>query len=765
MIGLDQDPTPEMSSPISRVTATMSAASPPVQAAIISAACGVFGVVCGFVLYVVFSHMFEHGNVLAKGAGVAAGLIVSMAVAWTAERLWETIDSGEFRLQSHSRRAFVAGLSLVVVFELSASAFEDFARELTGDFDGIKRIAAAIAGRETSQADSPISAEEGKALLVRLQADAVELRNGTADVAASPGARLIEMMTERERLEVLYSQLSPDDVRISRLMSGYAIASVGRGLSVLTGPCHARPRFIRIEDLKAGTSAPTGPDARDLAACRNFLGSMTIDARVSRLVRAMTRVVDRHDLYDARSFTRDGLEGEAYLEPAVLARLQAQREACDAIRASTPAAGFLSCADAARKGVAVAGSGKLIPPSEMRMLNRDLLAASFPGIIRPLPVLWWDMAIMMVMWCTSAVVVGVSMSYLTRADSEGYGLKAVGYRLFVAFCALWISGLIAAGVLVLIRMPPHLWQLMWDPNSPMLVSAPGILNLIPGTVTWLSSGAALGFSVPGWITLPVLFATAFMMFVRSQSTSDDSLATISGLALLGLVLSAVAPVLDGLVGVVLLLVGAWFVPTFSLAMLAPYLRPGRDLPHWWGIIALLGGLAIAFWVGVVLQETDVTYRGFIACAGLVAASTGALILRRVPMIDLWPLLAITIGLSLVGLSAAFQQLTFAGALKHLHPVAHVEVPKGVALRSKDNEDLLGYLTILVPSSPESEALPEAFLAEPVPADDEVAASLHLELALAGSIGFWLTLSMMVGWALNQGPRRHDDEHHAAVAAQ
>ena len=49
------------------------------------------------------------------------------------------------------------------------------------------------------------------------------------------------------------------------------------------------------------------------------------------------------------------------------------------------------------------------------------------------------------------------------------------------------------------------------------------------------------------------------------------------------------------------------------------------------------------------------------------------------------LLAITIGLSLVGLSAAFQQLTFAGALKHLHPVAHAELPHGVRITAKGDE--------------------------------------------------------------------------------
>ena len=205
--------------------------------------------------------------------------------------------------------------------------------------------------------------------------------------------------------------------------------------------------------------------------------------------------------------------------------------------------------------------------------------------------------------------------------------------------------------------------------------------------------------------------------------------------------------------------GRW---TWNVAWVLTFVGTYDVVP--WSTDCVPGNVTVAFWVGVVLQETDVAYRGFIACAGLVAASTGALILRRVPMIDLWPLLAITIGLSLVGLSAAFQQLTFAGALRHLHPVAHTQMPKGVSLPSKDNEDVVGYLTVLVPASPASEELPEAFRAAETPAEDEVAVSLHLELALAGSIGFWLTLSMMVGWALNQGPRGHRDDEPEPAAA-
>ncbi|MEQ1867023.1 MAG: hypothetical protein ABL996_20475, partial [Micropepsaceae bacterium] len=209
---------------------------------------------------------------------------------------------------------------------------------------------------------------------------------------------------------------------------------------------------------------------------------------------------------------------------------------------------------------------------------------------------------------------------------------------------------------------------------------------------------------------------------------------------LGIVLSAVAPVLDGLLSVVLLMVGAWVVPTFGLALLSPYLRPGRDVPQWWGVVALFGGLAVAFWVGLGLQDGDAVYRGTIAVAGLIAATTGALILRRLPMTELWPLLAITIGLFLVGGTAAFQQMTFAGALKQLHPVANVS-------SGASKEDVLDFLYAFRRRQADVE-IPAGFRA-PAP-DEDVTQALRLELALTGSIGFWLTLAMMVGWSLRRG---------------
>lgn len=737
-------------------------AEPQVKAGIIAAACGLFSVVCGFVLYVVFAHMLEHGDVTGKLVGVAAGLVVSMGVAWTAERLWETIESGEFKIGGHTRRAFIAGLSLVVIFELSASAFEDFARELTGDFDGIKRIAAAIAGRDVAQADEALSTDEAHALLTMLSASASKLREAGGALEPSPSLRVLQMLAPRDRLEIFARELQPDDDAIRRtFLSGIPASTNLTAPRLVSPPCQRRLQLIPVPGLSAGAALLSQASDQNVADCRTYLMSFADDVRAGKLARAMQKVVARYDLYDAKAFADVTRDGEHAPERSSVERLSNQRGQCDAIRNSSPNAQFMLCDEAARRGVAVAGSGRLIPAPEIRALNRELLATSFPGVIKPLPVLWWDMGLMFLMWCTSAIVVGVYLSYLTFSEIADNSLASFGLRMFMAFCALWVAGLIAAAVLAVVRLLPFLWVLMIDPGSTASHAVPGVFNFIPGMVRLLASGD-LGLAVPGWITLPALFVTTIVVWARAVGASGDSgMATISGMMLLGMILSAVAPVLEGMVGVVLLLAGAWFVPTFGLAVLAPYLRPGRELPSWWGVVSLFGGLAVAFWVGVVQPDLAASDRGIVALAGLVAAATGALILRRVPMTELWPLLAITIGLLLLGLSAAFQQLTFAGALKELHPVAHSEAPARKTVAIPNDDDVVGYLTVLAPRH-QDEELPESFRAEEI--QDDVSVSLNLELALAGSIGFWLTLSLMVGWALKQGPVRHDDEEDPAGRA-
>lgn len=727
--------------------AAFDALTPYMKAAVIMAVCGVFGVLSGFVLYIVFTHLLEQGGVAAKLTGVAIGLVVSIAIAWFADRLWEAIDDGRLTIGQSTRRTLIAALSLVIVFELSASAFEDLGRAVVGDYDGIRRVAADIAGRDRESPADVIAPDQSATLFALMRDELKGMPSPCPECVKSPEMRLVALLPDAVRYRVFFTELKLTDQQIFQALVEPLNKTLVRGGLEQCGTSGEPQGGSAASRMVWSTFSPKTPEnnALQITTCRAQLAATPDEVRVRRLTDGLNALLARHDLYDAGSF-RSTAEGKPLdLSPATTARLVEQREQCDAINATFGAGRLIGCLAAAKSGFAKAGSGKLAPVGEIRALNRELLAAAFgETLVKPLPVYWWDLILLFLIWSTAAVVLGVYLTMCVFGDGPSLeGAKGVPMRAWVALRAIAFASLLAALMLMLSRLLPFLWQLMFDPHA---VNAPyPIFAFIPWLVVWLAKGG-IGFAIPGWITLPLMVGTAFFVWSRGEDKPDDSLSTFAGLALLGMLLTCMAPVIGGVIGVLFVVAGAWIVPAFGLAFMLPNLKPGANLPQWWGAIALGGGLVIAAWVAALVTDLDAVYRWAIALGGVVTAATGWLILRRVPIDDLWPLLAVTVGLSLLGGAAAFQQLTFAGALKELHPVTATPV----AAPEPTQLDVWRYLYVLNPQQT-AEEVPEAFRAEP--AADTLNEALHLELALTGSIGFWLTIGMLVAWSLKIGPRK------------
>lgn len=737
----------------SAVANAFDAATAETKASLIAALCGAFGVFGGFVLYVVFTHLFEHGGVAPKIAGAFFGLLASLAIASFGHRLWETIDEGRVTLSQQSRRTLVAVVSLVVVFEVSASAVEDFVRAFAGDFDGLRRVAADIAGRDTAAARD-LDDDSVKQMFEAL-ALAVAIRPKQCPACASPGARMLALLP-KERLYRIFPkelQLSDDDIYAAFIDPARHLARLGF-TSACVPPLRAVPStsstvWDRFDALSQRSRAQTSIDA-----CRAELEGADEGQRLQVLKGALQSVMARHDLYDEASFKLDADGEPLRLGQTLKSQLLEQRGQCDAIR-DKAGQGFRNflCANVTNLPVAKADSGRLVSISEIQAMNRELLAAAFPKVVPPLPVYWWDLALLFVIWSTAAVVVGVYLSTAVFAApaSDASAVRRVGGQALVALLAVVFASVLAAVMLAASRLLPFLWTLMFDPASANTEAFHPFLTLIPWLVKSLAEGSLVGFSVPGWVTLPAFIIGALVIWANGVDKTDNAASTFAGFALVGLLVTSVTPVAGGLVGVVLIVAGAWIVPALGLALMLPFLRPGASLPQWWGIVALAGGLAVALWE-VTMLSGDEVYRGAVAVGGLLAAMTGVLILRRVPMRELWPLLALTIGLALVGGSAAFQQVTFGGALEALHPVSQGPARVGVEF------DALRYLYSLRAAYEVPQGIQEvapAFLAPPT--NDAVKEALRLELALTGSVGFWLTLGLLVAWSLKLGPRTSDDD--------
>lgn len=735
------------------------------KAGIIAALCGAFGVFGGFVLYVVFTHLFEHGGVTAKIAGVFFGLLASIAIASFGHGLWETIDEGRVTLTRQSRRTLLAVVSLVVVFELSASAVEDFVRAFAGDFDGLRRVAADIAGRDTAAARD-LDDDSATRMLALLGERIAKLPRNCPGCVATPEARLIALLPQ-ERLYRIF----PKELRLSDDEIYTAFIDPARHLvrSAFAGACAPPLRLAPSassmvwERFDALNQRPPARSQPDIDVCRAELEGADEGKRHAALKGALQSLMARHDLYDAASFKLDATGEPLQLGRALEARLAGQRVQCEAIRAAAPGFGNFLCADITNLPVAKAASGTLVSIGEMRVMNRELLAAAFPGIVPPLPVYWWDLALLYVIWSTAAVVVGVYLSIAVFAAPAGEvsAAKRVGGQVLVALLAVVFAAVLAAAMLAVSRLLPFLWTLMFDPANANIEAFHPFFALIPWLVQMLADGSLIGFGIPGWVTLPAFVIGALVVWANGIDKTDNGVSTIAGFALLGLLITSIAPVAGGLFGVVMIVAGAWIVPALGLALMLPFLKPGASLPRWWGVVALAGGLAIALWVATMLSGDEV-YRGAVAAGGLLAALTGVLILRRMPVRELWPLLALTIGLALVGGSAAFQQVTFGGALEALHPVGEGPTRVGTEL------DVLRYLYSLRSEYEQPQGMQEvapAFLAPPT--NDAVKEALRLELALTGSVGFWLTLGLLVAWSLKQGPRASEDhkDHDAKAPPQ
>lgn len=733
--------------PIKATLAAFNAATAPTKAGIIAALCGALGVLGGFVLYIVFTHIFEQGEAAAKLAGIAGGLAASVVIAWFGHRLWETIETGEVTLNLQSRKTLISAVALVVVFELSASAFEDLMRALSGDFGAIERVAANIAGRDTGAADTSLSIGEVAALLPLMRAELARLpppRDPArcTTCTPSPVLRLVSLMPREIRYRIFAPELQPSDETLKQLFFGPG--SLFRGFDT---SCRIEP--VSSRDLVWNRFGNTSqPDAARIAACRNELMTQSDDSRLLMLQQALAGIQNRHDLYDNTSFTQTVEGREAVIAASVRQRLKTGRANCDALRAAVPEAP--SCLAAVKTPGVDPGIGKLSPIQEVRALNRELLAAAFPGHVNPLPVFWGDLALLVVIWTTAAIVLGVYLSATLFFEDEGKSpLATVGWRLLVALLAVAFASVLAGVALVLSRLLPFLWQLMTAPETLAPFSA---LEFVPLIVQTLA-----GLGVPGWLSLPLIVIGLFVAWAQGKPGQGSDGANLAGVALLGLLLTSVWPVMGGMIGVVIIVAGAWLVPAVGLSLLAPYLKPAVKLPQWWGAVALAGGLALAFWVATMLGGTDWVSRGVMGGAGLLAAATGILILRQVSVAELWPLLALTISLTLVGGNAAFQQLTFAGALKELHPVSQARYGN----EQPSQLEMLYYLRVVRPQQ-EAETIPPAFQAPP--ANDELKEALRLELALTGSIGFWLTISLLVAWSLKLGPQRDTHEKAGAKTA-
>jgi hypothetical protein len=374
-----------------------------------------------------------------------------------------------------------------------------------------------------------------------------------------------------------------------------------------------------------------------------------------------------------------------------------------------------------------------------------------------------------------------------------------------------VAGLVLA--LIAVRFALLVGALMFDTERTVasLDGMPplGPLNLLPQAVDWFRSWTIFGWQIEGWVSLPLTFALLAMLDVVRGDRQPKGV----GWGLLGLLAMSVVPIVGGLLFVVLLSVMAWLVPAIGLATLLPFLEPGAPSRRAFGLIAalsgivLIGGLIVSWWR---FDFVDGVTLGF-AVVAMAFAMGGIYGFGQRRIHEVWPLLVLPLVFSLAG-GTSLVNATFQGVMGEIHPLAarplqdsgemqtwrkwmdylyYGQRPHLEALRSAPTAQsscwrydprtgqaiddcagirigpAQGQLPQWMVECLQSDAVPDRGsclsadppAADPSPSEGAPASetppptgyrqAYFLELALVGSLGFWITIGLLAAWSLRR----------------
>ncbi len=442
---------------------------------------------------------------------------------------------------------------------------------------------------------------------------------------------------------------------------------------------------------------------------------------------------------------------------------------------------------------------RLLPLRRVVQLNRRLLVAAFPGLLMPaterLDENSANLIVLGLLWMCAGGTLGwilargvfeerkpgthASRLGALRGLAAAFGAAPV---LVVAYVLLLRLGLLIHDIL---RFPRELHYL-WDSTGPV----PGDIyesTLIPATIR------LGGYWLHKWMTLAVIVSIMAILcaFWQIYGWRRGMVAArrwrwfgvSAALALVfGLVFDANIPFIYLLVGLV------WVTPAVFLGICGPYLRTGSPVPRAWGLISMLMGIGLM--VLTILRLWWSAIPLWLCAPGAVLIAVGLVMRAGRRLEEYWPLGALALALTVCGMSALVQRATFLGVLSDVHDLnayggydvklwpkmPHIRAAKspdstattGDSFEWSDDDaertrqkDLSDVLEVRI-SNLRLEALgfgatgdyrmddwlmsyennDQNRLAR---ARDDVAR--RLELSIVGSLGFWLSVGLLAGWAM------------------
>ncbi|MGQ0641071.1 MAG: hypothetical protein ACT4P6_09930 [Gemmatimonadaceae bacterium] len=376
----------------------------------------------------------------------------------------------------------------------------------------------------------------------------------------------------------------------------------------------------------------------------------------------------------------------------------------------------------------------------MVSLNRALFGATFPGLVAPDPGSgirkWLDVSALAGLWLVAGIILALSLSRFVIAARPGARQEAlrglaVGIRAGIA------TALVGLGLYIVAVRSAYLIGGFVGPETMgarlsalYLSDGPLGLRILMLPVATLQLAWLSGV----WGRLLLLgFAVVLVALWRRRIRWP-----YAALAL-AIALFAMRPYLTWSAPLVLVLgIVAWGVPGALLGVSAPYLRPSLVPRANWAWLAWISGVlvtATTYW----LKGPGWRYG--------VAALLGALgIAFRLgwQVRQWWPVAALLLGLSLAGATSVVNRATFKGVLGEIRTLNERADPL-IDLAAADTGSVSAPTTMRVFREPMPSWQRQWSRLhnedEPRRLAYEVQVTQRLEIALLGSLGFWITIAL------------------------
>jgi hypothetical protein len=259
--------------------------------------------------------------------------------------------------------------------------------------------------------------------------------------------------------------------------------------------------------------------------------------------------------------------------------------------------------------------------------------------------------------------------------------------------------------------------------------------------------------------LGLFLVIAVLLALQKRWTDRGFLTTLIFFLLLGLLFGALNPIvrsiwavltqlmhhdsLFNLLDAVFLGAVVWAIPGLLLGGLVPLLkRAGRNPQSW----AFIGYGAVALLILACLLTQHV----WPLIPAVIALFSGLLFHRGMPVKEFWPFAALCVAIGISGAMSVSQKLTFSGVLLNLHHIDELQLPLPGA-----QPTVLPHAAPTLLDDPRSIGLTDdqiGLLQKHGLDDREKAEEAEknariLEIAIAGSVGFWTTVGLLACWSM------------------